>query len=82
MLKRIDGSKRLSNLIERISNFAARYRGLPVVIGIFLLIVSMLIQSVDVYAENNTLELAGVITHNLGILIALIGFLVAIPLGK
>lgn len=82
MLRRIDQSRFLSKTLERISNFVAKYRGLPVVVGIILVILSMVVQSVDVYAENNTIELAGVILHNLGVLIALIGLLVAIPLGK
>lgn len=82
MLKRLDESQLLSNIIQKLSNSLARQRGLPVIVGIVLVVISLVIQSVDVFAESNLLELLGVITHNGGVLIALIGLLLATPLGK
>ena len=82
MFKRIDQSPTLARLIERLSSILARQRGLPVVIGIALIIVSFIIQLIEVYAESRVLELIGVITLNVGILAALIGLLMAEPLGK
>lgn len=82
MFKRIDQSPTLARLIERLSSLLARQRGLPVVIGIALVIVSFIIQLIEVYAESRVLELIGVITLNVGILAALIGLLMAEPLGK
>jgi hypothetical protein len=82
MFKRIDESSWLANRIARFSEFMARRRGLPVVIGIGLVIISFVLQLVDVYATSQTLHLIGVITLNAGILIALIGLLLADPLGK
>jgi hypothetical protein len=82
MFKRIDESTALSKFLERFSNYLARKRGLPVVIGIALLIASFVLQIIDVYSGSRLLELVGVVMHNSGILIALIGLLLAIPLGK
>ncbi|GEM_PF-810664 len=82
MLKRIDRSERLSKLIARISNLFAQQRGLPVLIGIGLLGFSFVIQLADVYSGSRLLELVGVITHNLGVLIALIGLVLVAPLGR
>lgn len=82
MLKRLDESAILTRLLENTSNSLARWRGLPVVLGIVLIIISMVLQSVDVYSANRIVTLAGVITHNLGVLIALIGLLIATPIGK
>lgn len=82
MLKRIDRSAFLSRLLVGLSNLLAKQRGLPVVLGITLILISFALQVVDVYTENKLIELVGVITHNLGVLIALLGLLLANPLGK
>jgi hypothetical protein len=81
-LKRIDESKLLIQLVTRLSALLARQRGLPVVIGIVLVIVSFLLQVVDVFAPSQVLNLLGVIAQHTGILIALIGLVVVTPLGK
>ncbi|MBC7810691.1 MAG: hypothetical protein H7175_06065 [Burkholderiales bacterium] len=82
MFKRIDQSLTLARLIERLSTLLAKQRGLPVVIGILLVIVSFIIQLIEAYTESRLLELIGIITLNVGILTALIGLLMAEPLGK
>jgi len=82
MFKRIDRSPRLAKLIEYMSTFLAKQRGLPVVIGIVLVVVSLFVQSVNVYAHSQLLELVGVIAQHIGILAALLGLLLAEPLGK
>jgi len=82
MFKRIDRSPRLAKLIEFLSTFMAKRRGLPVVIGVVLVIVSLLVQVVNVYTQVQFLELVGVITLHVGILAGLIGLLMAEPLGK
>ncbi len=82
MLRWIDSSPRLSRFIEMLSEFMAKRRGLPVVIGIGLIIISFVVQLIDVYAESKGLHLIGVITLNVGILTALIGLLLSDPLGK
>lgn len=82
MFKRIDQSPRLARLIASLSEFMAKRRGLPVVIGIGLVVISFIIQLIDVYSVSPTLRLLGVITQNVGILTALIGLLLSDPLGK
>jgi hypothetical protein len=82
MFKRIDRSSALAKLIASLSDFMAKRRGLPVVVGIALVVLSFAIQLLDVYSHSNLLHLLGVITQNVGILTALIGLLLADPLGK
>ncbi|MCB9454878.1 MAG: hypothetical protein H6671_02700 [Anaerolineaceae bacterium] len=82
MFKRIDRSSSLARLIEWISEFLARRRGLPVVIGIVLVVVSFVIQVINVSANSQVLQLAGVVIEHIGVLIALIGMLLSQPLGK
>lgn len=82
MFKRIDESTFLSKLIENLSGVLARQRGLPIVIGIVLIIVAFIAQIIEVYVPSQTLEVIGVILHHVGLLTALIGLLLAEPLGK
>ncbi len=82
MFKRIDQSSSLARLIEWISEFLARRRGLPVVIGIVLVVVSFVIQTINVSTGSQVLQLVGVVIEHLGVLIALIGMLLSQPLGK
>lgn len=82
MFKRIDESNWLAKRIANLSEFMAKRRGLPVVIGIGLVIVSFVLQLIDVYASSQLLHLISVVTLNVGILTALIGLLLAEPLGK
>jgi hypothetical protein len=82
MFKRIDQSSFLARFIAFISEFLAKRRGLPVILGIVLVIVSLVLQLIDVYAESKMLQLLGILSQNLGIVIALIGLLLSEPLGK
>lgn len=82
MFRRIDRSPGLAKFIVTLSEFMAKRRGLPVVVGIGIVIISFIIQIVDVYVDSQLLSLLGVITLYLGILTALIGLLLAEPLGK
>ena len=82
MLKWIDQSPALAKLLENVSTILTRQRGLPVVVGIIFVIVSLILQSINVYAHNVILELAGVIVLHIGILAALIGLLMAEALGQ
>jgi hypothetical protein len=82
MFKRVDESNWLANRIASLSEFMAKRRGLPVVIGIGLVIISFALQLIDVYVDSQLLHLISVITQNVGILTALIGLLLAEPLGK
>jgi hypothetical protein len=82
MLKKIDRSQALSRLIQKLSDSIARQRGLPVIIGIALVILSLIVQSLNVWAGNQWLAFIGVILLHGGVLIALIGLTISTPLGK
>ncbi len=82
MFRRLDRSAALSKLLAWFSEFLAQQRGLPVVIGIILIVVALVIQVIDAFSGSRILEVIGLIVHSLGVLIALVGLLLAIPLGK
>lgn len=82
MLKRIDRSRTLSRFLEYFSNALARRRGLPIVLGIVFVAIAFALQVVSIYKPSQTIELLGVFFHHMGILIALVGVLLAVPLGK
>lgn len=82
MLKWIDQSRLLSGLLDWFSNLLAEKRGLPILLGILLVVASMLVQSVNVFLEQPIVDLIGIIVHHAGVLIALIGVLLANPLGR
>ena len=82
MFRRIDRSPTLSRMIERLSSLLARQRGLPVVLGIALVIIGFVIQVVNVALNSPLLEIGGLIFNSGGVLVALIGLLLAEPLGK
>jgi hypothetical protein len=82
MLHRIDQSPLFARALEGSSNFIARYRGLPVILGIILVLLSMILQIGDVYTQSKVITVAGIITHHVGVLIALIGLLLIVPIGK
>jgi hypothetical protein len=82
MFKSLDRNERLLGLVKWLSTSLARNRGLPVVVGIGLVIVAFILQTINVYADSQLLELLGVIVQHVGILTALIGLVMAEPLGK
>lgn len=81
MLKRIDSSQFLVRILEKMSTLLARRRGLPIVIGIFLLILGFIIELITVAFGLDSLEIIHVILRNVGVLVALIGLLLSEPLG-
>jgi hypothetical protein len=82
IFRRIDRSQFLIKLLERTSNLLAKRRGLPVVIGVVLIIISFVLRIINISTDNETIEIIGMITNYAGILIALIGLMLAEPLGK
>lgn len=82
MFKRIDRSPILARFIAFISEFLAKRRGLPVILGIGLVVLSLVLQLVDEYAQSRLLHLLGIIFQSVGIIVALLGLLLAEPLGK
>jgi len=82
MFKRLDRSMFFAKLISSLSEFMAKRRGLPVVIGIVLIMLGLLIQVVNVIVPSQLLDLLGILTQSIGILTAVVGLLLAQPLGK
>lgn len=81
MFRRLDQSTAIAKLLETISSAMTRRRGLPVILGIVLVIVSFIVQAVNVFVGDPVLELIGVIALHVGLLMALIGLLMAEALG-
>lgn len=82
MFRNLDRSKRVSQMLDQVSNTTAQRRGVPVIIGIGFVIASFVLQSIGIYTDSRTLDLLGVICLHLGVLTALIGILLFAPLGK
>ena len=82
MFKRLDQSPGLARLIEALGNFLTRQRGLPVVIGIVLVVISFVVQVLNVFVGSIVLEFIGVVVIHLGIISALVGLLLAEALGS
>ncbi len=81
MFRRIDGSQRISSLIERLSAWLARRRGLPIVLGILLVIISFILQLINGASPSPGIDTAATLTLYLGLLLALIGIALVEPLG-
>lgn len=81
MFKWLDRSPALAKLLEKVSTAMSRQRGLPVIIGIGCVIISFIVQAVNVFTGSTALELIGVIVLHVGVLVALIGLLMAEALG-
>lgn len=81
-MRRIDQSSAIARLLERFSSGLARQRGLPVVIGIILLVISFVVHLAGINAPSTTLDLIWSITHHLGLVIAFVGLLLIEPLGR
>jgi hypothetical protein len=81
MYKRIDESPFLIKVLRKLSATIAKQRGLPVVIGIGLIIVGFIVQLVNVAIGSPILEVIHILAHNIGLLSALIGFALSQPIG-
>ena len=82
IFRSVDRSPRLAKMIANLSTLMARQRGLPVVIGIGLIILSLIVQLINVAVHSPILQAVGIIMEHGGILAGLIGLLLAEPLGK
>lgn len=82
MFKRIDESSFLIRTLERLSTLLARQRGLPVVVGLVLVVIGAVLQLINVAVDSTLLEIGYIAFQNLGIIVALVGLLLAEPLGK
>jgi len=82
MFKRLDRSPAIARFFERFTSTIARQKGLPVLLGVGLVFISLILQSINVYVESKPIELIGVIILHAGIIIALLGILLADALGR
>lgn len=82
MFKRIDQSPALARLLKYISGTLAKQRGLLTLFGILLIVISLIIQAIDVFVGSQVLELLGVIFIHLGLIIGLLGLLLSDALGS
>ncbi len=82
MLKNLDSSKLLIRFLERLSTLLARRRGLPAVVGIVLIVLGFLLELANVGIGSSILEILHIVLRNGGVLVALIGVLLAEPLGQ
>lgn len=81
-MRRLDESPFLNRLLQTVSTRMAKQRGLPVIIGIAMILISMLVALLNVALEAKILDAVYVILHDGGIIVALIGLLMVEPLGK
>lgn len=81
MFRKIDESPWLIRQLQTASSTLARRRGLPVVLGIALIIVSMVVELLNIALGSPLLGAIQIILHHIGLLIALIGLLMIQPLG-
>lgn len=82
MMRKVDQSPTLIRLLNRTSSVFARKRGLPTVIGILLIVVSMVLALVNLTAPSVGLAALQTIALHVGLLASLLGLLLAQPLGN
>jgi hypothetical protein len=81
-MRRLDESPFLNRLLQTVSTRMAKQRGLPVIVGIAMILISMLVALLNVPLESKVLDAVYVVLHDGGIIVALIGLLMVEPLGK
>lgn len=82
MFRWLDRSRALSQLLDWFSNVLAKQRGLPIIAGIAMVIGALPFALLNVFVDAPLVEFIAVILHHVGVLIALIGILLSIPLGR
>jgi hypothetical protein len=88
--RRIDSSQRLARLLSWISTTLAIRRGLPMLLGTILVVISCLVTGVVIPVIALSEEVADIwlllcipaLILHLGIFIAFIGFMMSEPLGR
>ncbi|MDX2160628.1 MAG: hypothetical protein SF162_04820 [bacterium] len=82
LFKLIDRNRDLSRFLESLSSNLAKQRGLTIVIGVLLVIVSFIVSLVNLAVPTPVLDVIWSVTHHLGLIVALIGILLVQPLGQ
>jgi hypothetical protein len=81
-MKQIDRSPTLIKLLETISSLLAKQRGLPIVVGIVLIVIGAILEFINVAFQSAAIEMVEIILRNFGLVTALIGILLLEPLGR
>jgi hypothetical protein len=81
-MKRIDRSQTLIKVLERVSTWLAKQRGLPIVIGIIFITGGGVLEFLNVAFESSAVSMVEIIFRTFGIITALIGILMLEPLGQ
>lgn len=81
MFKRIDGSKFLIQMLERLSDWLAARRGVPIIGGLVLFVIGSVLQLINVAVDSTMIEVVHILLQNLGVIAALVGILLLQPLG-
>jgi low temperature requirement protein LtrA len=82
MFRKIDQSPSLITALQKLSSVIARYRGLPILIGIVLVAISLVLSVLNLSAGSAIISLLQTLAHHIGIILALVGILMAQPLGN
>lgn len=80
-MKMIDRSSSLIKAIAWISAWLARQRGLPIVIGVIFIAGGGVLEFVNIFYDNQYVEIIEVIFRNFGLITALVGIALLEPLG-
>jgi hypothetical protein len=81
MFKRIDESQFLINLLKRVSDLLAQQRALPILVGIACVIISAVLEYINLALNSTLIDVFQIFFHHFGIVTALIGILIIEPLG-
>lgn len=81
MFKFIDQSQFLIRLLQKLSAVLSKQRGLPIVIGLVLVVAGFVVELANLSLGNPALNVAQIVFRNLGIIAALVGLLLVEPLG-
>ncbi len=81
-MKKTDGSNYFVRILENLSNFLAKRRGLPIISGLILIVISGILDFAGLMINQPVLDAVEIVLRTLGMSIALIGILLLEPLGK
>lgn len=81
MFRWIDRSPFLNRMIPRLTTLFSKNRGLPVLLGILFFVIGFILEVLNYALQIPILDLAQILFRNIGVLTALVGFLLIEPLG-
>ncbi|GAB4527607.1 MAG: hypothetical protein Kow0063_03060 [Anaerolineae bacterium] len=82
LIDRLNRSRALGNLISFASTRLAHYRGVPILIGVVLSLVSFAVHVVAAVTQDTGWSIAAFTVLHVGIFVGFLGILLAEPLGR